>query len=188
MFKNSFKDKILSLFGSFGYILWLILTGFLYVLPFVILDLPWWGIFIAMTATLILGEFARIGIYIWAFIAALKQQQDLYVIAFYVLFGFYSLYIIFTILSSLGGRSRSEEKKREAEYLNEEYENKLKELGGLEKELEVLEEKKKSKGPQTAYEEAMQQIELLKKETEILKKKKEIEELKERMPTVRKHR
>lgn len=105
MEKNSFKDKILGLFGSFGVIVWYIIIGLLYILPFVILDLPWWGIFIAILATSLLGEFAQMGIYIWAFISALKQQQDIFVIVFYILFGLYSLYFITTIFSSLKRKS-----------------------------------------------------------------------------------
>ena len=61
MMKSSFKDKILGLFGSFGIVVWYIIIGVLYVLPFVILHLPWWGIAIAMIAFSIplIGEFSR---------------------------------------------------------------------------------------------------------------------------------
>lgn len=107
MMKSSFKDKILGLFGSFGIVVWYIIIGILYVLPFVILHLPWWGIAIAMIAFSIppIGEFARMGVYIWAFTEALKQQQDIFVIAFYIFFGLYSLYFITTLLSSFGRKS-----------------------------------------------------------------------------------
>lgn len=106
--KTSLKDKLFSALGTFGYILWYLVMLGIATLPFVILKLPFWGIMVFMLLVSIpfVNIIAGAGLYIWAFIEALGQKQDAFVIAFYVVFAIAALYVLLSVLSGFTSSRR----------------------------------------------------------------------------------
>ena len=79
------KDKLISIFGSVGMIIWYLLSWFIYVIPFVMIGASFW---LNLLFFLIMEFFppSSIVFWIWGLVCAIKGEQDVWAIIYYVLF------------------------------------------------------------------------------------------------------
>lgn len=81
------KEKLYSLFGTFGTALWFLISAIYCYSPLLIFKFPFYVellLFLAMFTIPFVGEFVRVGLYIWAFTIAIKMPIDALTIIFYV--------------------------------------------------------------------------------------------------------
>ena len=98
------KEKLLSVFGRFGIVLWYIISFLYGFIPLVFLRFPFWVDFlliVVMTSVPYLGEIVRIVLYIWAFVVVLHGPFDIPAIIFYVFFALYVLTTLLPLITSL---------------------------------------------------------------------------------------
>lgn len=92
------KEKLSSALGSFGGILWYIISFLYSFAPLFILRFPFWVDLILIGVILflpIIGEIVRIALYVWAFVVAIGQPVDIVSIIFFV---FAALYAFTTLV------------------------------------------------------------------------------------------
>lgn len=79
------KDKLIGIFGSVGMIIWYLLSWFIYVIPFVMIGASFW---LNLLFFLIMEFFppSSIVFWIWGLVCAIKGEQDVWAIIYYVLF------------------------------------------------------------------------------------------------------
>ena len=79
------KDKLISIFGSVGMIIWYLLSWFIYVIPFVMIGASFW---LNLLFFFIMEFFppSSIVFWIWGLVCAIKGEQDVWAIIYYVLF------------------------------------------------------------------------------------------------------
>lgn len=100
---NKLKDWLISVVGEAGFIVYLFVIIAINVLPMVVLDFPWWAV-VLVCAALSFFEWSQLfylGVWIWAFVVALKQPITWLTIVFFVAFAvYYGSMIISMFLSS----------------------------------------------------------------------------------------
>lgn len=92
------KDKLFGALGTFGVILWYIISFLYSFFPLVILRFNFWIdlILIAvMAAVPFAGEIVRLVLYVWAFIVVIGRPIDWLSIVFFV---FAALYLFTTVI------------------------------------------------------------------------------------------
>ncbi len=88
------KNKLTALFGTFGSVLSYLASFLLSIAPLLVLDLPLWAdmiILILLNAAQLvpfLGMVPVLGVYVWAFIVALRAPSELLSILFFIAFAF----------------------------------------------------------------------------------------------------
>lgn len=95
------KEKLGASLGMFGVILWELVLFVICFMPFMILGFPFWIaviVVILMNVLPVLGGAVSLGLYIWAFIVALKMPSSALVIAFYVCFALYVIVAVYKLL------------------------------------------------------------------------------------------
>lgn len=95
------KEKLGASLGMFGVILWELVLFVICFMPFMILGFPFWLaviVVILMNVLPVLGGTVSLGLYIWAFIVALKMSSSALVIAFYVCFALYVIVAVYKLL------------------------------------------------------------------------------------------
>lgn len=101
------KEKLGASLGAFGVILWELALFVICFMPFLILGFPFWLaviVVILMNVLPVLGGVASLGLYIWAFIVALKMASSALVIAFYVCFAVYVIAVVHKLFVANSGR------------------------------------------------------------------------------------
>ena len=102
------KQKIISAFGTAGYIVFLIIqiiVGYLLQFaPIIVLGLPFFVNFlliIAMTSIPVLNIIVNLVVWIWALVVTIGGKQDWLAVGYYVVFGINALYVICRIWLSI---------------------------------------------------------------------------------------
>lgn len=98
------KEKLTTLFGGFGLVLWFILSIFFTIAPFYFIDLSFWLILLLVYAVLyipILGELINVAIWIWALVLCINSPQELFSIIYYILFAFNTIRVALTVYLTL---------------------------------------------------------------------------------------
>ena len=93
--------KFLSKLGTVGVVAYWIIAVILFVMPLVILGLPWWADIIIFGVVLgipFVGEVVEFAVYVWALVEAVKQPFDWAILIFYISL---ALYIISTLIPSI---------------------------------------------------------------------------------------
>ena len=93
------KDKLVDALGTFGMVLWYIISVIHAIAPLVILHTPFWLSFLLLVAINVIplfGEIIRLVLYVLAFIVAFSQPFDIFSIVFFVCTAFY----VFTTVKS----------------------------------------------------------------------------------------
>lgn len=93
--------KLLSKLGSAGVVIYWIIAVILFIMPLVILGLPWWANIIIsgiMLGAPLVGEVVEFAVYVWALVEAVKQPCDWAILIFYISL---ALYIISTLIPSI---------------------------------------------------------------------------------------
>ena len=102
------KDKLLGVFGGFGWFIYLLLGFLLVFAPLYIVGIPIWakGLFIAayyFAPTIM--SFVLAPLYVWAIVVAVRQPIDTVSIIFFVCAAVYFFVILFpTIVALLGSK------------------------------------------------------------------------------------
>lgn len=94
------KEKLHSLLGGFGVILYYGLTLLIAVLPLVMIDVPFWADFLILIVVNVFPPLS-LPLWIWGLIAAIKGSQDIFAIIYYILFAIFVLYCLINLLLSL---------------------------------------------------------------------------------------
>ena len=108
------KQKLSDLLGSFGVILYFIISITVSVMPFVMIGLPFWINLLFFT---ILQFFPGLSIvfWVWGLIAGIKGVQDLWAIIYYILFAVMFLpFFISVILDSIPFLGKKKSPKQHA--------------------------------------------------------------------------
>ena len=96
------KEKLQSLFGTFGAVLYYLAMLLLFCAPLLVIDLPFWldvivfNVLLFSQAIPIIGDVLSLGIDVWALFIALRDPTDVLSIIFFVAF---ALNIIRAIIS-----------------------------------------------------------------------------------------
>lgn len=95
------KQKLTTLFGTAGYVIYLVISLILLGVPFSFLGLPIWAIFIvALFASLpFIGYVVQLVVWIWSFINVLHSPVDIWFILYFIALAIY----VFTTLIPLIG-------------------------------------------------------------------------------------
>ncbi len=97
----NFKEKLVSAFGTFGFILYYIITVVISVLPIVMIGInSFWFFIIAFTLLLIFPFPIEQILWVWGFIGAIQGEQDFWAILFYVVFGIQAIRFILALIST----------------------------------------------------------------------------------------
>lgn len=99
------KEKLLNALGTFGGILFYIITLAIAILPILVIDVKMWMIVIIILACYIFPPLS-IPVWIWGLIVALKGPQDVLAIIYYIAFVIVFLPFIITTISSLFNKSK----------------------------------------------------------------------------------
>lgn len=106
------KEKLLNALGTFGGILWFIVSAIIYVLPFVMIGESFWlnlllfGIVYFIPSTSII-------FWVWGLVCAIQGPQDVLAIIYYVLFAIAFIpFFVSIILDLLGKIALASERKR----------------------------------------------------------------------------
>lgn len=106
------KEKLLNAFGTFGGILWFIVSALIYVLPFVMIGASFWlnlllfGIVYFIPSTSII-------FWVWGLVCAIQGPQDVWAIIYYIIFAVAFIpFFVSTILELLGKLVLASERKR----------------------------------------------------------------------------
>lgn len=86
---NTFKEKLVEKLGTFGFILWFIISLIYILVPVAILPIPFWlrGIIVlAIYALPMIGLLVETGVFFWGFYVTISGPQDVIAIIFYVVF------------------------------------------------------------------------------------------------------
>lgn len=99
------KQKLISVFGSAGPIMYFVMKYFigvvLQIAPLIILDLPLWAfllLFLAMTSIPILSSIVNVVVWVWALVVAINGTQDWFTTVYYVLFAINALQVLFSLI------------------------------------------------------------------------------------------
>ena len=104
--ESKFKDTLVNLLGTAGYVLWFLISGVFTVLPFVMIDVSWWVTIILIVAYVLIPAIIPIipvefGFWIWGFVCAVSGPQGFLTVLYYIAFGMkYVLPFVFTIISA----------------------------------------------------------------------------------------
>ena len=79
------KEKLMSRFGLFGGILWLIVSSLIYVLPFVMIGGSFWLSLLLIIIAYFLPA-SSVVFWVWGLVCAIQGPQDVWAIIYYVLF------------------------------------------------------------------------------------------------------
>lgn len=93
--------KFLSKLGTVGVVVYWIIAVILFVMPLVILGLPWWAdiiIFGVMLGIPFVGEVVEFAVYVWALVEAVRQPFDWAVLLFYISL---VIYIVSALIPSI---------------------------------------------------------------------------------------
>ena len=106
------KQKLSGIFGTFGAILWYLLTIAFAIMPLVALDLPWWAFALITFAYYLLSDIfpiisttAYIVLWIIGAVDALKMPVCFWSVVYLICFVIYIVYVILTIVFSLKSRN-----------------------------------------------------------------------------------
>lgn len=97
------KEKLTSLLGTFGSVLYYLIMLLLFFAPILVLDLPFWADLIILNILLFsqglfpIGDILSLGIDIWALIVALRNPTDVLSIIFFVAFALNIIRVIISI-------------------------------------------------------------------------------------------
>ena len=96
------KEWLLSALGGAGFVVYIIIICVMNVLPMVILDFPWWAIVLVCAALSFFewAQFPYLGVWIWAFVVALKQPIYWVTVLFFIAFAVYFGSIIVSLFST----------------------------------------------------------------------------------------
>lgn len=99
---SKLKEWLTAALGGVGFVIYFVILMFINVLPLVILDLPWWAVVLICFALSFFEwtQFLYLGVWIWAFVVALKQPIDWISIVFFIVFALYFGNILFSVLSA----------------------------------------------------------------------------------------
>ena len=103
------KEKLTSALGSFGIVLWYIISFLYSFAPLIILRFPFFVDLILIGIIMFLpfvGELIRLGLYIWAIVVALGQPIDAVSIVFFVFAILYTLTTVVPLITATFGRNR----------------------------------------------------------------------------------
>ena len=107
---QALKDKLIIALGTAGYIIYYLVFGFLSVLPFIMIDVPWYVLLILIAAYLIVPSLipilpVQLGIWIWGLVCAINGPQNFLAILYYIVFVIqYVIPILIAIISALFDR------------------------------------------------------------------------------------
>ena len=104
------KEKLLTILGGFGLVVWYIVSIIYSFAPLYFLGLPFWVDFIlivVMTSVPFIGEIVRIGIFIWAFTIVIAQPIDVVSIIFFVCAALYLITTVIPMIMALFARKQA---------------------------------------------------------------------------------
>lgn len=82
------KEKLQTALGSFGMIIWYIVSAIILLAPLIfVLHLPWIVDFLIIAAIIsvpFFGDIVELGIWVWSFILAIKMPFDRLMIIYYI--------------------------------------------------------------------------------------------------------
>lgn len=103
------KDKLMGALGAVGFILWLLLSILVYVLPFVMIGASFWVNLILFGIVYFFPP-SSIVFWIWGLVCAIQGVQDIWAIIYYVLFAIaFVPFFISTILELFATRRSKED-------------------------------------------------------------------------------
>lgn len=79
------KQKLIIALGSLGFILYFLISTFVYVLPLLVLDLSFW-LFLLFLFVMQFIPISSVVFWIWGLITTIQGQQDAWAIIYYALF------------------------------------------------------------------------------------------------------
>ena len=97
------KEKLKTLFGTFGGILFYLILFLLFCAPLLVIDLPFWldiivfNVLLFSQAIPIIGDVLSLGIDVWALFIALRDPTDVLSIIFFVAFALNIIRVIISI-------------------------------------------------------------------------------------------
>lgn len=109
------KEKLSALFGSFGVVIWFLISAIYCYSPLLIFKFPIYVeliLFLAMFSIPIIGEVIRLALYIWAFTIAISMPIDALTVVFFICAG---LYFFTELFPTIVGFFRSKNKDKDDE-------------------------------------------------------------------------
>ena len=79
------KEKLINALGAFGLVLWYLLSSIIYVLPFVMIGGSFWLTLLLLTIEYFIPISSSV-FWVWGLVCAIKGQQDIFAIIYYVVF------------------------------------------------------------------------------------------------------
>lgn len=98
------KEKLTATLGTFGLILWYVISVVITFAPLIILSFPIYidaAIIAIINIIPILGNIVSVVIWVWALIECIGGPQDIFAIIYYILFGLKAIHVVYSMLSSL---------------------------------------------------------------------------------------
>ena len=99
------KEKLTNMLGGFGVVLYYILSTAVAVLPFVMIDAPFWLTFIFFVVEQFL-PFSSIVFWIWGLVRAITGIQDIWAIAYYILFAIMFVPFFISVTTAFFSKNR----------------------------------------------------------------------------------
>lgn len=79
------KEKLFNTFGIFGGILWFLILGFIFFMPLAMIGASFWLNALLFTI-MYFAPSTSVIFWVWGLVCAIKGQQDMWAIIYYVLF------------------------------------------------------------------------------------------------------
>lgn len=103
---STIKDKLGETLGVVGFILYYLITGFITVLPFVMIDVSWYVTLILIVAYVFIPAIIPLvpiglGLWIWGFVCAISGPQDFLAILYYIVFAVKCIPLAITMIETL---------------------------------------------------------------------------------------
>lgn len=97
------KEKLLNAFGTFGGILWFIVSALVYVLPFVMIGGSFWLNLLLFGIVYFIPS-SSIIFWVWGLVCAIQGQQDVWAIVYYIIFAVAFIPFFVSIIADLLGK------------------------------------------------------------------------------------
>ena len=111
------KEKLLNSLGYVGGIIWFIVSSLIYVLPFVMIGASFW-LNLLLFSIVYFFPASSVIFWIWGLVCAIQGPQDVWAIAYYILFAVLFLPFFVSIISSLVRTRKTAKAEQEMPHLD----------------------------------------------------------------------